>query len=38
LHSRRFAVGDAVIEYAELIARADTRVVYRYDYAPPGTR
>jgi DNA-binding GntR family transcriptional regulator len=32
VHSRRFTAGDTVIEYAELIARADTRVVYRYDY------
>jgi DNA-binding GntR family transcriptional regulator len=28
--SRRFDAGDQVIEYAELIARADTRVEYRY--------
>jgi len=34
--SRRFAADDTVIEYAELIARADTRIVYRYDYQPPG--
>ena len=33
-HSRRFDAGDQVIEYAELIARADTRVEYRYDYHP----
>ena len=33
-HSRRFDAGDRVIEYAELIARADTRVEYRYDYKP----
>ncbi len=32
VHSRRFAAGDAVIEYAELIARAGTRIVYRYGY------
>ena len=31
-HSRRFDTGDQVIEYAELIARADTRVEYRYEY------
>ncbi|HUY45480.1 MAG TPA: GntR family transcriptional regulator [Streptosporangiaceae bacterium] len=36
IHSRRFAAGDSVLEYAELIARADTRVHYRYDYRPPG--
>lgn len=33
-HSRRFDVSDAVIEYAELIARADTRVEYRYEFKP----
>ena len=32
IHSRRFAAGDSVLEYAELIARADTRVEYRYNY------
>ena len=32
VHSRRFAADDTVIEYAELISRADTRVVYRYAY------
>ncbi len=32
--SRRFDASDAVIEYAELIARADTRVEYRYEYLP----
>jgi len=36
VHSRRFAADDTVIEYAELIARADTRVTYRYEYRPPG--
>src|ERR1017187_8341102 len=36
-HSRRFAADDSVIEYAELIARADTRVTYRYEYRPPDT-
>jgi DNA-binding GntR family transcriptional regulator len=36
VHSRRFAADDSVIEYAELIARADTRVAYRYEYRPPG--
>ena len=30
--SRRFDADDTVIEYAELIARADTRVEYRYEY------
>ena len=36
-HSRRFDSGDQVLEYAELIARADTRVEYRYEYLPsPG--
>jgi DNA-binding GntR family transcriptional regulator len=35
VHSRRFAADDTVIEYAELIARADTRVTYRYEYRPP---
>jgi GntR family transcriptional regulator len=34
-HSRRFAADDSVIEYAELTARADTRVSYRYEYRPP---
>ena len=38
VHSRRFAAGDTVIEYAELISRADTRVTYRYEFLPPGTR
>jgi GntR family transcriptional regulator len=33
-HSRRFDATDTVIEYAELIARADTRVEYRYEYLP----
>lgn len=32
--SRRFDANDTVIEYAELIARADTRVEYRYEYLP----
>src|ERR1700678_4091202 len=32
--SRRFDRADQVIEYAELITRADTRVEYRYDYKP----
>ena len=34
VHTRRFDTSDSVIEYAELIARADTRVVYRYHYSP----
>jgi DNA-binding GntR family transcriptional regulator len=34
--SRRFGADDQVIEYAELIARADTRVEYRYEYLPPS--
>jgi len=38
VHSRRFAADDTVIEYAELISRADTRVAYRYEYLPAGTR
>jgi GntR family transcriptional regulator len=33
-NSRRFDASDQVIEYAELIARADTRVEYRYTYQP----
>jgi len=32
--SRRFDLADQVMEYAELIARADTRVQYRYQYLP----
>jgi DNA-binding GntR family transcriptional regulator len=36
VQSRRFAADRAVIEYAELIARGDARVVYRYDYTPGG--
>lgn len=34
VHSRRFAADDTVLEYSELIARADTRVEYRYTYRP----
>ena len=34
VHSRRFATDDTVLEYAELIARADTRITYKYDYRP----
>ena len=33
-HSRKFDAADRVIEYAELISRADTRVEYRYEYKP----
>jgi GntR family transcriptional regulator len=33
IHARRFDAEGAVIEYAELIVRGDTRLVYRYDYA-----
>jgi GntR family transcriptional regulator len=36
IHSRRFDAADTVLEYAELIARADTRVTYKYDYRQPG--
>jgi DNA-binding GntR family transcriptional regulator len=40
VHSRRFDADDTVIEYSELIARADTRIVYRYTYGglPPANR
>ena len=38
VHSRRFAADDTVIEYAELISRADTRVTYRYEFLPADTR
>jgi DNA-binding GntR family transcriptional regulator len=34
VNSRRMDADDAVIEYAELIARADTRVAYRYEFLP----
>ncbi|MGH3398052.1 MAG: GntR family transcriptional regulator [Streptosporangiaceae bacterium] len=34
VHSRRMDAEDAVIEYAELVARADTRVAYRYEFLP----
>jgi DNA-binding GntR family transcriptional regulator len=36
-HSRKFDADDHVIEYSELIARADTRVEYRYEYLPQPT-
>jgi len=32
VHSRRFDASDTVLEYAELIARADTEITYRYEY------
>lgn len=32
VHSRRYDAGDSVIEYAELTARADARVAYRYQF------
>jgi DNA-binding GntR family transcriptional regulator len=32
VHSRRFDADDAVLEYSELVARADARVEYRYTY------
>ena len=39
VHSRRMDAADTVIEYAELIARADTRVAYRYELlSPPRAR
>ena len=34
VHSRRFAPDDTVLEYSELIARADTRIQYRYGFQP----
>jgi DNA-binding GntR family transcriptional regulator len=34
VNSRRMDATDTVIEYAELIARADTRVTYRYEFLP----
>ena len=33
VHSRRYGASDTVIEYAELTARADARVAYRYQFA-----
>ena len=33
-HTRTFDNDDRVIEYAELVSRADTRVEYRYEYKP----
>ena len=38
VHSRRFDAEDTVLEYAELIARADTRVTYRYEYRQPSAK
>jgi DNA-binding GntR family transcriptional regulator len=32
VHSRRMNADDTVIEYAELVARGDTRVAYRYEF------
>ncbi len=32
--SRKYDSADRVIEYAELVSRADTRVEYRYEYKP----
>jgi DNA-binding GntR family transcriptional regulator len=37
VQARRFDASGAVIEYAELIARGDVRVVYHYDYNPSAT-
>jgi DNA-binding GntR family transcriptional regulator len=37
VHSRRLDASDTVIEYAELIARADTRLAYRYEYTGSDT-
>lgn len=37
VHSRRLDAADKVLEYAELIARSDTRLTYRYEYAGEGT-
>jgi DNA-binding GntR family transcriptional regulator len=34
VHSRRLDAADAVIEYAELVARADARLAYRYEFLP----
>jgi DNA-binding GntR family transcriptional regulator len=34
VHARRMDAADAVIEYAELTARSDTRVAYRYEFLP----
>ena len=36
VHARRFDDSDNVIEYAELVARGDAQVVYRYQYSPVG--
>ncbi len=38
VHSLQFDDADAVLKYAELIARADTRVTYKYDYRQPDER
>jgi DNA-binding GntR family transcriptional regulator len=34
VHARRMDAADAVIEYAELTARSDARVAYRYEFLP----
>jgi GntR family transcriptional regulator len=36
VHARRFDDSDSVIEYAELVARGDAQVIYRYQYSPVG--
>lgn len=36
VHSRRYGPADEVVEYAELIARAGTRVAYRYGFTSPA--
>ena len=37
VHARRFDDSDSVIEYAELVARGDAQIVYRYQYSSTGT-
>lgn len=37
VHTRRYGPGDTVIEYAELTARAGTRLAYRYAYTGEAT-
>jgi DNA-binding GntR family transcriptional regulator len=34
VHARRMDAADTVIEYAELTARSDARVAYRYEFLP----
>jgi DNA-binding GntR family transcriptional regulator len=36
VHARHYDEQDTVIEYAELITRGDTRLVYRYRYTTPN--